>query len=112
MDMIKHSQSTKSSKFAISLQDLKKKIRNGVHYLYADKHQSFYKLGLSFLIEVARHVQSTQNRILVIFFQYIKKKERNCFYVLMASKHSNNLPVPIMVFVAFGWLWSKIGIAF
>ena len=72
--MIKHFQSTQSNKFAISLQYLKKEVRNGVHFLHADKHQSFYKLTLSFLMEVARYVQSTQNRKLVIFLQYIKKK--------------------------------------
>ena len=48
--------------------------KDGVHFLHADKHQSFYKLTLSFLIGVARHVQSTQNRKFVIFLQYLKKK--------------------------------------
>ena len=42
----------------------KKEVRKGVHFLHADEHQSFYKLGL-FLMEVARHVQSTQNRNLL-----------------------------------------------
>ena len=42
--------------------------------MHADKHQSFYKLAFSFLMETARHVQRIQNRKLVIFFQYIKKK--------------------------------------
>ena len=37
------------------------------------KRQSFYKLVLSFLLEVPRHVQNTQNRKLVIFLQYVKK---------------------------------------
>ena len=60
--MIKHSQSTQSNKFAISLQYLKKEVRNGVHFLRAVKHQSFYKLALSFLMKVARNVHSTQNR--------------------------------------------------
>ena len=32
MGMIKHSQSTQSNKFAISLQYLEKEIRNGVHF--------------------------------------------------------------------------------
>ena len=72
--MIKHFQSTQSNKFAISFQYLRKEVRNVVHFLDADKHQSFYKLTLSFLMEVARYVQSTQNRKLVIFLQYIKKK--------------------------------------
>ena len=71
--MIEHSQSTQSNKFAISLQHLEQEVRNGFHLLHGDKHQSFYKSALSFLIEVARHVQNTQNRNLVIFLQYIKK---------------------------------------
>ena len=59
MGMIKNSQSTQSNMFAIFLQYLKKEVRNGVHFLHKDKHQSFYKLVLSFLMEMARHAQST-----------------------------------------------------
>ena len=36
--VIKFSQSTESNKFAISLQYLKTEVRNGVHFLQADKH--------------------------------------------------------------------------
>ena len=72
--MIKHSQSTQSNKFAISLQYYKKEVSNGVHFLHADKHQSFHMLGFLFLIEVARYVQSTQNRKSVIVQQYIQKR--------------------------------------
>ena len=64
--MVKHSQSTWNNKFAIPSQYLKKEVRDGVHFLHANKHQSFYKLAISFLMEVARHVQSTLNRKLVI----------------------------------------------
>ena len=38
MMIIKDSQSTLSSKFAISLQYLEKEVRNGVHFLHRDKH--------------------------------------------------------------------------
>ena len=72
MNMIKHSQFTESNNFVISLH-LKKEVRNEGHFWHADKRQSFYKLVLSFLVEVATHVQNTQNRKLVIFLQYIKK---------------------------------------
>ena len=41
MSMIKHIQRTQSNKFAISLQYFKKEIRDGVHFLHADIHQSF-----------------------------------------------------------------------
>ena len=43
--MIKYSQSTQSNKFAMSLQYLKKEVANGLHFLQADKYQSFYKLA-------------------------------------------------------------------
>ena len=74
MGMIKYSQNTRRNKFAISLQYLKKEVRNRVHFLHADKHQSFYKFTLLFSAEVARHIQSIQNRKLVMFLQYLKKK--------------------------------------
>ena len=66
MDMVKHSQSTWNNKFAIPSQYLKKEVRDGVHFLHANKHQSFCKLAISFLMEVARHVESTLKRRLVI----------------------------------------------
>ena len=74
--MIKHSQSTASNKFAISLPYLKKEVRDAFQFLHPDKHQKFYKLALLFLMEAARHVQSTQNRKLVISLQYLKGYSR------------------------------------
>ena len=71
--MIKYSQITQSKKVALSLQYDKKGVRSSVHFLHADKHQSFYKLALSFFMEVAKHAQSTQRK-LVIFLQFIKNK--------------------------------------
>ena len=71
LGMIKYSQSTQSNKFAVSLRYLKKEFRKGVQFLHADEHQSFYKLGLLFLMKVARHVQSIQNTKLVIFLQRV-----------------------------------------
>ena len=47
-DMTKLTKSAQSSKFAISLQ-YPKKVIGGVHFLHADKHQSFCKLALSCL---------------------------------------------------------------
>ena len=41
MGMIKHSQITQSNMFAISLQYLKKEVRDGGHFWHADKRQSF-----------------------------------------------------------------------
>ena len=63
MPMVKHSQ---SNNFAMFLQYLKKEVRDGVYFSHADKHRSFYKLALSFFIEVARHVQNTQSTSFVM----------------------------------------------
>ena len=84
MSMIKHSH-------AISMQYLKKEVRERVHFLHADEHQSFYKLALSFLIEVATHLQSTQNRKLVIFLWYFKKKVSQLLLCSIDATHSGIL---------------------
>ena len=47
--MVNHSQSSQSSKFAMSLQDLYKKVRNEVDLLDADKHQSFLQVDFNTL---------------------------------------------------------------
>ena len=44
MGMVKHSQSSQNSKFAMSLQYLKKEVKDEVDFLHADKHQNLYKL--------------------------------------------------------------------
>ena len=54
------SQSLQSNKFAKSLQYLKNKLGMEFIFLHLDKLQSFYKLVLPFLMDVARHFQSTQ----------------------------------------------------
>ena len=59
--------------------------------MHADKRQSFYKLVLSFVVEMARHVQNTQNKTLVIFLQCIQKNCRNCFACYCDAKHSDIL---------------------
>ena len=55
--------------------------------MHADRHRSFYKLALTFLMEVDRHVQSTQKRKFVVFLQYIKRK----LLQLLDAKHSDIL---------------------
>ena len=102
MGMIKHSQSTQGRLQYLYNISKKKKKKNwdGVYFLHSDKHQSFYKLVLLFLMDVARHVQSTQNRNLVIFLQYINKK---VLQLLLCSIVMQNIEVfyrsPIMFLV-------------
>ena len=78
MGVIKHSQRTQSNKFAISLQYLKKEVRNRVHFSHADKHQSFYKLGL-LLIMV--------HKIGNIFAMYKEKSVATAFVFYCYVKH-------------------------
>ena len=44
MGVFKHSISSQNSIFAMSLQFLKKELRDENDFMHADKHQSFYKL--------------------------------------------------------------------
>ena len=49
MRIVKHSQNFQNSKFAISLQYLKKEVRDEVGFLHVDKHQSFLQIDLNTL---------------------------------------------------------------
>ena len=84
--MVKHSQSSQNSKFAMSLQYLKKKLQLNLIFLHADKHQSFlevdfntlgikisYKVILSLLMGMIKHTQSTQSNK----FQYLYNISKN-----------------------------------
>ena len=84
MCVLRHSQSSQNSKFAMSLQYLLKEVMNGVHF-GVHQDQNFYKLDYQFSVKT-RHVQSTKKRKYVKFLQYIKKKYRNCFCVLFWCK--------------------------
>ena len=44
MGMTKHFQSSQNSKFAMSLQYLKKEVKDEIDFLHPDKHQSFVKV--------------------------------------------------------------------
>ena len=88
MGMIKHSQRTQINKFAISLQYLKKEVREDkfIFCIYI----KFLKVGI-ILTEMARYVQNSQNRNLVIFLQYLKK---TAFVFYCNAKHSDILRGP------------------
>ena len=84
MGMVKHSQSSQNSKFAISFQHLKIEVRDKVDFLHADKHQSFLQVYLNTLgIKVSYRVtlsllmgmiKSTQSDKFAISLQYLGKK--------------------------------------
>ena len=47
MGMVKHSQSFENSKFAMSLQYLKKEVKDEVDFLHADKNQTFLQVDFN-----------------------------------------------------------------
>ena len=49
MRMVKHSQSSQNSKFAMCLQYLKKEVRDEVDFLHAEKHQSLQQIDFNIL---------------------------------------------------------------
>ena len=59
MGMIKHSQSSQNSKFAISLQYLKKEVRDEVYFLHVDKHQSFLQVDFNTSVSIILLVDIT-----------------------------------------------------
>ena len=75
-----------------SLQYLSKK-NLGMEFIFCMKiNISFFKLELSFLMEVARHVQRNQNRNLVRFLQHLREKSFTIAFVFYSdAKHSDIL---------------------
>ena len=84
MGMMKHLQSYQNIKFAMSLLYLKKEVRDEVNFLHVGKHQNFlqvdlnnlsikvfYKVILSFLMDMIKYSQSTQSNKLAIVLQYL-----------------------------------------
>ena len=82
--MMKHLQSYQNIKFAMSLLYLKKEVRDEVNFLHVGKHQNFlqvdfnnlsikvfYKVILSFLMDMIKYSQSTQSNKLAIVLQYL-----------------------------------------
>ena len=56
MGIVKHSQSSQSSKFAMSLQYLEKEVKDEVDFLHPDKHQSFLKSLFQLGVKVSNKV--------------------------------------------------------
>ena len=82
----------------MSLQYLKKEVRDEVDFLHADKHQSFLqadfntlglkiseKVILSLLMDMIKHSQRTQSNKITTSLQYLKREVGDG--VLHADKH-------------------------
>ena len=63
----------------------KKEVRSWVHFLHADKHQSFYKLTLSFLWKWP-DMSKVPKGSWQYFCNLLRRKCRNCFCVLLRCK--------------------------
>ena len=50
MKMVKHSQSSQNSKFAVSLQYLRKEVKDEVNFLQADEHESLLNISFNSLV--------------------------------------------------------------
>ena len=94
MGMVKHSKSHQNSWFAMSLQYLKKEVRDEVDFLHADKHQSllqvnfntlsikvFYKVILSSLIGMIKHSQKAQSNKLAMNLQDLTKEVSQTIWI-------------------------------
>ena len=126
-----HSQSTQNSKFASTLYNISKKVRNGVHFEHADKHWSFYKLALLVLREVAR--QKYHNYFCVLLWckasRYFARVSHVCCFLFLGGcgqkwvqpfRSWNSCQERIdemgwffcMVTQIIGWVWAKMGETF
>ena len=83
MGMIKHSQSFQNSKFAMTLQYLKKQVRDEIDFLHSNKVSYrlistliinfFYNMILSLWMSMIKYSQSIQSTKFAISLQYLKK---------------------------------------
>ena len=80
----RHDQITQNNNFAISLQYLKKGLRDKVDFLHVNKDESFLQIDTMILMGMVKHFQSCQ---------YLKKEVReelDIFTCRKASKISSN----------------------
>ena len=76
MCVVRHTQFTQNSKFAISLQYFKIEVSDEFD-LHSSKHESLLQTDLLILIGIVNHFQSSQNNKFGTSLQYLQKKVRN-----------------------------------
>ena len=74
MCVARHVHITQNSKFAISLQRVKKTVSNAVDFLHVDKHESFLQIDTIILMEMVKYFRSSQNSKFAVSLQYLKKE--------------------------------------
>ena len=71
----RYAQITQDNKFAISLQYLKKELRDEVDFLHVDNYESL--LQIDTMILILKHSERSQNSKFAMVLQYLKKQVRN-----------------------------------
>ena len=105
--MDRHTQITQNSEFAMSLQYLKKEVKERFDFFYMQKTiKDFFKFILSFSVCVAKHAQITQNNKFAISLQCLKK-EVSDEVDLHADKHESFLQIDTMIFDGNGQAFPK-----
>ena len=83
----------------ISLQYLKKEDMKGVNFLHAAEHQSFYKLGLLFLMEVTRFYGGPAMFIVACFLAQPDCRHflpEHCNTIIKQQLCGERLPFPLL----------------
>ena len=71
----RHTQITQDSKFAVSLQYLKKELSDEVDFLHADKHEILLQIDSMILMGIVKHSQSSQNSMFTMSLCNISKNK-------------------------------------
>ena len=69
------------TKFAVSLQYLKKKVSDEIDFLHAGKHESLLQIDILTLIGIVKDSQSFQNSKVIMSLQHIKKEVRKGIHI-------------------------------
>ena len=83
-----HAQITQNNKFVISLQYLKKDVRDETDFLHADKDKRLLQIASMILMEITRHSQNSQNSNFLMSLQYLKEEVRDEADILHAERQS------------------------
>ena len=71
----RYTQITQDSKFAVSLQYLKKELSDEVDFLHADKHEILLQIDSMILMGIVKHSQSSQNSMFTMSLCNISKNK-------------------------------------
>ena len=78
----------KITSFVISLQYLKKDVRDETDFLHADKDKRLLQIASMILMEITRHSQNSQNSNFLMSLQYLKEEVRDEADILHAERQS------------------------